>query len=89
MGVAYSLGVWLHTFDSSAPLNGMMTACGSLASIHSLILDNLEEQREEKREEEREEEREEKRKEERIKLCDHATKSKHESRLLRLLANVA
>ena len=48
MGVAYSLGVWLHTFDSSAPLNGMMTACGSLASIHSLILDNLEEKREEK-----------------------------------------
>ena len=29
------------TFISSAPLNGMMTACGSLASIHSLILDNL------------------------------------------------
>ena len=75
MGVAYSLGVWLHTFDSSAPLNGMMTACGSLASIHSLILDNLEEKREEKR-----------LVVERVKLCDHATKSKRESRLL---ANVA
>lgn len=32
----------VRTFNSSAPLNGMMTACGSLASIHSLILDNLE-----------------------------------------------
>ena len=35
--------MWLHTFDSSAPLNGTITACGSLASIHSLILDNLKE----------------------------------------------
>jgi len=66
--VAHSLGVWLHTFDSSAPLNGMMTACGSLVSIHSLILDNLEEKKRVVAV--------------RVKLCDHATKPKRESRLL-------
>ena len=48
-GVAYSLGgAWLHTFNSSAPLNGMIIACGSLASIHSLILDNLKDKGEER-----------------------------------------
>ena len=47
--MAYSLrGVWLHTFNSSAPLNGMIIACGSLASIHSLILDNLKDKGEER-----------------------------------------
>ena len=39
--VTFLMRARVHTLSSSPALNGMMRACGSLLSTHSLILDNL------------------------------------------------